>query len=95
MDAPGNAVHQALPREAQMPVKVKSYYCEVCGRQSKFTKETRKHGSKMMSRAADDLNPLAAATGGMFKLGGAAVNAAKSYRCVTCGSKKGAQAPVA
>jgi len=78
-----------------MSVKVKSYYCEVCGRQSKFTKETRKHGSKMMSRAYDDMNPLAAATGGMFKLGGAAVNAAKSYRCVTCGSKKGATAPVA
>ena len=78
-----------------MSVKVKSYYCEVCGRQSKFTKETRKHGSKMMSRAYDEMNPLAAATGGMFKLGGAAVNAAKSYRCVTCGSKKGATAPVA
>ena len=51
--------------------------------------------SKMMSRAYDEMNPLAAATGGMLKLGGAAFNAAKSYRCVTCGSKMGAKASVA
>jgi DNA-directed RNA polymerase subunit RPC12/RpoP len=74
-----------------VPEKTKSYYCEVCGRQSRFVKTTRKHGSKMMSRAYDDMNPIAAATGGMLKLGGAAANAAKSYRCVTCGSKKGEQ----
>ena len=74
-----------------MPERVKSAYCEVCGRQSKFTKETKKRGSKMMSRAANEMNPLAAASGGMMKLGGAALNASKSYRCVTCGSKKGAK----
>lgn len=75
-----------------MAEKVKSYYCEVCGRQSKFTKQTGsgRAGSKMMGRAYKDSNPLMAATGGVFKLGGAAIGAAKSYRCVTCGSKKGA-----
>ncbi len=72
-----------------MAVKVKSAYCDVCGRQSRFTKETKKRGSKMMGRAYDDMNPLAAATGGMMKLGGAVLNASKSYRCQTCGSKLG------
>jgi hypothetical protein len=75
-----------------MPERVKSAYCEVCERQSRFTKETKKYGSGMMRRASREMNPLAAATGGMFKLGGAAANAAKSYRCVHCGSKLGASA---
>ena len=76
-----------------MAEKVKSAYCEVCGRQSRFTKETKKRGSKMMSRAYDEMNPLAAATGGMLKLGGAVLNASKSYRCVTCGSREGEKSP--
>lgn len=74
-----------------MPEKVKSYYCEVCGEQRKFTKQTSKAGGGMLRRAYKDTNPLMAATGGVFKMGGAAVNAAKSYRCVVCGSKKGAK----
>lgn len=76
-----------------MGEKIKSFHCEVCGEQRRFTKQTKKRGSKMLSRGYDEMNPLAAATGGMFKLGGAAMNAAKSYRCTVCGSKKGATAP--
>lgn len=76
-----------------MAEKVRSYYCEVCGQQSKFTKQKAKGGKGMMGRAYKDSNPLMAATGGMFKAGGAAVTAARSYRCVTCGSKKGAKPP--
>jgi predicted RNA-binding Zn-ribbon protein involved in translation (DUF1610 family) len=81
------------PEDAAMAEKVKSYYCEVCGRQSKFTKS--KTGGKttrgMFSRAYKDSNPLMAATGMMTGAAGAAVTAAKSYRCVNCGSKKGAK----
>ena len=73
-----------------MGEKVKSFHCGVCGAQRKFTKTTKARGGKMLGRGYDEMNPLAGATGGMFKLGGAAMNAAKSYRCTTCGSKKGA-----
>jgi hypothetical protein len=75
-----------------MGERVKSYYCEVCGEQRRFSKQTKSRGGKMLSRGYDDMNPLAAASGGVFKLGGAAMNAAKSYRCTICGSKKGTKA---
>jgi DNA-directed RNA polymerase subunit RPC12/RpoP len=77
-----------------MPEKTKSYFCEVCGRQSKFTKQTVQPAKGMMGKAYKDNNPIIAASAGIFKMGGAAVNAAKSYRCVVCGSKKGAAAEV-
>ena len=70
-----------------MAEKVKSAHCEVCGRQSRFTKETKKRGSKMMSQASSELNPLKAVSSLMIKAGGSAMDASKSYRCVTCGSK--------
>lgn len=74
-----------------MADRVKSDYCEVCGRQSRFTKRVKKYGSGMMREASRNMNPGAAMMGGLFKAGGAAVNASKSYRCVTCGSKMGAK----
>lgn len=76
-----------------MAEKVKSFYCEVCGEQRRFTKQLSKPGGGALRRAYKDSNPLLAATGGMLKLGGVAANAAKSYRCTVCGSKKGAKAP--
>ena len=76
-----------------MAEKVKSYYCEVCGAQRRFTKSTGSKTSRgMLGRAYKDSNPLMAATGMVFGAGKAGINAAKSYRCETCGSKKGAKA---
>lgn len=75
-----------------MAEKVKSFYCEVCGEQRRFTKSKSRAGKGMMGKAYDQSNPMMAASGGMLKLGGVAITAAKSYRCVVCGSKKGASA---
>lgn len=75
-----------------MAEKVKSFHCEVCGAQRQFTKSKSTAGKGMMGKAYDQSNPLLAASGGVLKAGGAALTAARSYRCVVCGSKKGTSA---
>lgn len=73
-----------------MATKVTSGYSAVCGRNPNSRRTRAEYGSGMMKRAYDETNPLAPASGGMMKPGGAAFNASKSYKCVTCGSKMGA-----
>lgn len=88
-----------------MAEKVKSEYCQVCGEQRRFTKETAEQGKSskwMLKQGYKEMNPLMLAMWipyALLRLVFRAIGGlfrlgagGSSYRCIVCGSKAGVKA---